>query len=58
MPSVTLGSKNDIRDLMNFNANSDKSENLHFDVLLLLKIYYVWGKKVESSSVSWHERMV
>ena len=41
MPSVTLGSKNDIRDLVNFNANSDKSENLHFDVLLLLKIYYV-----------------
>ena len=58
MPSVTLGSKNDIRDLVNFNANSDKSENLHFDVLLLLKINYVWGKKVESSSVSWHERMV
>ena len=31
---LTLGSKND-RNLANFNANSDKSENLHFDVLLL-----------------------
>ena len=31
---LTLGSKNDIRDLVNFNASSDKSGNLHFDVLL------------------------
>ena len=44
---LTLGSKNDMRNLGNFNANSGKSENLHFDVLvllkvlLLLKVYYV-----------------
>ena len=38
---LTIGSKNDIRDLMNFNASSSKSENLHFFVLLLLKVYYV-----------------
>ena len=31
----TLGSKNDIRNLVNFNASSGKSGNLHFDVLLL-----------------------
>ena len=30
---LTLGSKNDMRKLVNFNANSGKSENLHFDVL-------------------------
>ena len=30
---LTLGSKND-RNLANFNVNSGKSENLHFDVLL------------------------
>ena len=42
---LTLGSKNDITNLVNFNANSSKSENLHFDVLLLLKVYYVWAKK-------------
>ena len=32
---LTLGSKNDMRNLLNFNANSGKSRNLHFDVLLL-----------------------
>ena len=31
----TLGSKNDMRNLVNFNASSGKSGNLHFDVLLL-----------------------
>ena len=38
---MTLGSKNDNRNFMNFNASSDKSENLHFNVLLWLKVYYV-----------------
>ena len=37
----TLSSNNDMRNLVNFNANSGKSENLHFVVLLLLKTYYV-----------------
>ena len=32
---LTLGSKNDMRNLVNFNASSDKPENLHFNVLLL-----------------------
>ena len=35
----TLGSKNYIRNLVNFNASNDKSENLHFDVLLLSIAY-------------------
>ena len=34
---LTLVSKNDMRSLVNFNASSSKSENLNFDVLLLLK---------------------
>ena len=38
---VNLGSKNDMRNLINFNASSGKSEKLHFDVLLLSKVYYV-----------------
>ena len=38
---LTLGFKNDLRNLVNFNASSGKSENLLFDVLLLLKVYYV-----------------
>ena len=32
---LTLDSKNNMRNLVNFNVNSGKSENLHFDVLLL-----------------------
>ena len=32
-------------NLVNFDASSDKSENLHFDVLLLLKVYYVLSHK-------------
>ena len=32
---LTLGSKNGMRNLVNFNASSGKSGNLHFDVLLL-----------------------
>ena len=31
---LTLGSKNDMRNLMNFDVGSGKSENLHFDMLL------------------------
>ena len=31
---LTLGSENDMRNSVNFNVNSGKSENLHFDVLL------------------------
>ena len=37
---VTLGSENDMRNLVNFNASSGKSQNLHFDVVLLLLIAY------------------
>ena len=36
---LTLGSKNDMKNLMNFNASSSISENLHFHVLLFSKIY-------------------
>ena len=32
---LTLVSENDMRNLVNFNANSGKSENFHFDRLLL-----------------------
>ena len=36
---LTLGSKNDIRNLVNFNASSSKSKNLHFDNLLFSIAY-------------------
>ena len=45
---LTFGSKNDMRNLGNFNASSGKSENFHFDVVLLLSIAYkVSAKKVK-----------
>ena len=36
---LTSDLKNDIRNLVNFNASSGKSENFHFDVLLFIIIY-------------------
>ena len=33
---LTLGSKNDMRNFVNFDVSNGKSENLHFDMLLLL----------------------
>ena len=44
---LTLGSKNDMRNLLNFNGSSSKSEKLHFDVLLLTIAYKVSAKKVK-----------
>ena len=38
---LTCGLKNDIRNLVNFHASSQKSENLYFDVLLLSIAYKV-----------------
>ena len=50
--NLTLGSKNDMRNLVNFNASSGKPENLQFDVLLLSEVYYVLAKKVQRNYVS------
>ena len=36
---LPLGFKNDMKNLVNFIANRGKSENLHFDVLLLSIAY-------------------
>ena len=36
---LALGFKNDMTNLLNFNASSGKSENLHFDVLVLSIAY-------------------
>ena len=46
---LVLGFKNDMTSLVNFNASSDKSENLHFDVLLFSIAYKVSAKKVQKS---------
>ena len=49
---LTLGSKNGMRNFVNFNESSSKSENLHFDVLLLSIAYKVSAKKVQKNYLS------
>ena len=44
--------KNDISTLVNFHASSRKSENVHFDGLVLSKAYKVLDEKVQKSFVS------
>ena len=47
-----FGSKNDMKNLVKFNASSAKSENLHFDVLFLSIAYKVSTKKVHKNYLS------
>ena len=49
----TLGSKNDMRNLVNFNV-MNKSESLLFDVLLSSLAYEVSAKKIQKNYLSWH----
>ena len=53
----TCGLKNDIRNLVNFRASRQKSENLHFDWILLPKAYKDLDEKIQKSYVSWHWRV-
>ena len=47
---LTLVSKIDMRNLVDFNGSSGKYENLHFDVLLSSEVYFVEAKKIQRSS--------
>ena len=51
---LALGSKNDMRNLINFNASSGKSGNLHFDVILLPIAHEVSAEKVQKNFLSSH----
>ena len=55
---LTRGWKNYIRNLVSFHATNRKSENLHFDGLLLFKVYSVWAKKIQRNYASWHYRVM
>ena len=55
---ATLSSKTDLRNLVNFNASSDKSENLRFDVLFLSTAYKVSAKKEQKNYLSWHWKKI
>ena len=48
---LTCSLKNDIRNMVSFHASSQKSENLHFDALVLFKAYKVLDEKVQKSCV-------
>ena len=50
--NLTRGLKNDIRNFVNFHASSQKSENLHFDWILLTKVYKDLDKKIQKSYAS------
>ena len=49
---LNFGSKNDMRNLVDFNTSNNKFENLHFDVLLFSIAYKVSTKKVQKSYLS------
>ena len=46
---LTCGLKNDLKNLLNFQASSRKSGNLHFHGLLLSKAYKDLDEKVQKS---------
>ena len=46
---LICGLKKDIRNLVNFLASSQKSQNLHFDQILLPKAYKNLDEKVQKS---------
>ena len=49
---LTLGSKNSMTNLVNFDMSSVKSENLHFNVLFLFIAYKVSAKTVKKGYLS------
>ena len=49
---LTLGSKKDMKDLVNFNVSNGKTENFYFDVLLVSTAYKVSAKKVKKNYLS------
>ena len=51
---LTGGLKNNVTSLVNFNVSSRKSQDLHFDRLILFKAYKVLDEKLQKSYVSKH----
>ena len=55
---LALDFKNDKKNLVNSNASGGKSENLHFDMVLLSIAYKVSAKKGQKINFSWHWRVI
>ena len=49
---LALGFKNDMMNLVNFNASSGKPENLHFELLLLSIAYITFQLKKRRRVIS------
>ena len=54
---LALGFEYDMVTLANFNASSGKSENVHFDVILLSIAYKNLAEEVLKNYLSWHWRV-
>ena len=54
----TFDLKNNIRSLVNFHASNRKSENLHFDRIILSKAYKDLDEKIQKRYVSWHWKVI
>ena len=50
--TLSRGLKNDIKNLFNFHASSQKSGNLHFDGLIFSEAYKDLDEKVQKSYAS------
>ena len=51
---LPLGSKNGMRNLVNFKVSSGNSESFHFDMLLFSIAYKVSAKKEQKNCISRH----
>ena len=50
--NMSLGSKNDMKNLVSFKVTSGKSESLHFDELLFSTAYKVSAEKLQKNYLS------
>ena len=49
---LTCHFKIDMTNLMDFDLSARSLKRLHFDGLILTKVYIVWAKKVQRSNLS------
>ena len=56
--SLALGSKNDIRNFVNFDGNSGKYENVHSHVLVLSIAYKLSATKLQKNDIWLHWRVI
>ena len=55
---LTCQFKSEMRNLTNFDLSTQNIKNLHFNRLLLTKVYNIWAEQVQRSYVWWHSRLM